>query len=50
MRLALSALTALSLVSFAAEAAAEPQKLWELTGVKTPESVLPDALWSACCS
>ena len=42
MRRALSALTALSLVGFAAEAAAEPQKLWELTGFKTPESVLPD--------
>ncbi len=41
MRLALIALTALSLVNFAAEAA-EPQKLWELTGLKTPESVLPD--------
>ena len=42
MRRALSALIALSLVGFAAEAAAEPQKLWELTGFKTPESVLPD--------
>lgn len=43
MHRALSALIALSFVSVAGDAAAAPQKLWELKGVKTPESVLPDA-------
>lgn len=45
MRLRLSALaiSSLALASLAGTAAAEPKKLWELEGVKTPESVLPDA-------